>query len=87
MALTKDEVGEYDEVRLFFVTDSADDNEELFETLEDAREHVEATKFREEPRLRICVVRNSYKEDNGEWNYEDHSDTFTTIKEITEWLI
>ena len=82
MALTKAEVGEYDDTRVFFVTDSPDDNEELFETLEDAREYIEATKFNGTPRISICMVKNAYKEDNGEWNYDDRWDTFKYIKEI-----
>lgn len=79
MPLSKKEVGVYDDTRLFFVTDSADDNEEIFETLEDAEEYIEATKFNAPPRIRICIVRNAYKEGGGEWNYDDLSNTFTTV--------
>lgn len=82
MALTREETGEYPDTRLFFVTHSAEDNEELFETLEDAREYIEATKFEGTPKISICIVRNSYKEDTGEWNYEDYWDTFQHLRDI-----
>ena len=86
MALTKAGAGEYDDTRVFFVTDSPEDNEELFDTIEDAEEYIHATKFRGKPRVRICVVKHAYIDDNGEWNYDDEMDTFKTIKDVTEWL-
>lgn len=82
MALALAEVGEYDDTRLFFVTESAEDNEEIFETLEDAQEYVEATKFRGEPEIWISIVKNAYKEDNGEWNYDDRSNTFEKVRRV-----
>lgn len=82
MALTKNELDFYEETRLFFVTSSSVDNEEIFETLEDAREYIEATKFGATPRIWICMVKHAYQEDNGEWNYEDFNDTFTKVREI-----
>ena len=83
MVLKRDELEHYDETRLFFVTDSAEDNEELFETLEGAQEHkLHGMNSFTNARIRICIVRNAYKEDSGEWNYEDYSNTFETVKEI-----
>lgn len=74
-----------DGTRLFFVTDSHEDNEEIFETLEDAefyiKEEMDAGTGR---RLRVCFVNNAYQED-GRWNYEDKSNTFETIKELEDW--
>lgn len=68
----------YDEARLFWVVDSAEDNEEIFTCLQDAEEYMEATKFSATPRIRICVVRNAYEED-GEWHYDDRANTFSTV--------
>ncbi len=79
MARTKEEVGLYEDTRLFWVTDSKEDNEEIFESLEDAEEYIEATKFRGSPRIKICVVEHAYKEDNDEWNYVDLANTFRVI--------
>lgn len=75
-------LSEVKEVRLFFVTDSTEDNEEIFETLQEAEEYLKRTKLGKNPRIRICMVRNAYKEDNGGWNYDDYSDTFETVKVI-----
>lgn len=77
---------EYPETRVFFVTDGPmlenDDQEaELHETLEAAEEH--ARKMLS-PRIRVCIVHQAYKQEDGSWNYEDHSDTFETIKTIEE---
>lgn len=71
-----------DESRLFFVTTSSQDNEELFETLEDAEKYIERTEFEDTPEIWICIVRHAFKEDNGGWNYDDVSDTFTYIKQM-----
>lgn len=70
-----------DVTRVFFVTDSDDDNEELHETLEAARDYADTMTY---PRIRVCIVRNAYRESNGSWNYDDRSDTFETVKVITE---
>lgn len=76
------------ETRVFFVTDSFVDNEELHSTLEAAQNFEmedESTK-----RIRVCLVRNAFKERSrhdtriNHWNYEDFSDTFETIKTIEE---
>lgn len=72
----------YDEdaTRLFFVTDSDGSNEELFETLEAAKHEVDnMAENGENPRLRVCLVRNAYR-DGDRWNYDDNTDTFETIK-------
>lgn len=73
------------ETRLFFVTDSPEDNEEIFATLEEAKQWVKGMQKPEQARLRICIVRNAYIEtgidsENITWNYEDKSNTFETIK-------
>lgn len=69
------------DTRLFFVVDSTEENEEIYETLEEAEsDSVNFTK----PRIRVCIVRNSYREDNGEWNYDDYLNTFETIKTISK---
>ena len=78
----KEESKLYPVTRLFFVTDSVEDNEEIFETLEDAEEYVQATKFKATPRTRICMVKHAYREANGEWNYDDLSNTFETVKVV-----
>jgi hypothetical protein len=85
-------VDEADNTRVFFVTDSLDNNEEIFETLEEAEEFLDTIPEKRElddigqsneRRLRICLVRHAYKEANGGWNYDDCVDTFETIKALT----
>ena len=70
--------------RLFFVVDSIEHNEELFETLEDAQAYlISVIGTEDKARIRVCFVRNAYREPvTGLWNYEDLSDTFQTIKRI-----
>jgi hypothetical protein len=63
--------------RVFFVVDSPQDNEEIYETLEEAEAYQSKDK-----RIRIAIVQNAYKEANGSWNYEDLSNTFDFVKEI-----
>lgn len=72
--------------RLFFVVDSVPANEEIFETLEEADKFYNAKVEAKEdsPRIRICIVKNAYREDNGGWNYDDQADTFETVKTIQE---
>lgn len=75
-----------DGTRLFFVVDSLESNEEIFETLEEAEMYVKNELDEGSGRrLRICLVNNAYKEENGSWNYEDFSNTFETVKELTDW--
>lgn len=75
-----------DGTRLFFVTDSHEDNEEIFETLEEAEFYI---KNEMDPgtgrRLRICLVNNAYRQEDGSWNYDDLSNTFETVKELHDW--
>jgi hypothetical protein len=73
----------YGEERLFWVTDSNTDNEEIFTCKGDALEYLQATKMGANPRLRICIVRNAYQDTNNEWTYEDTAGTFTTVQEVT----
>lgn len=76
-----------DQTRVFFVVDSIEDNEELFEVLEEARAYQDTLRPEDKPRIRICLVRHAFLEDEKEpmksdrWNYEDLSDTFKTISE------
>lgn len=74
--------------RLFYVTDSVESNEEIFETYQEAIAYFCSLidDNQELVRLRICEVNNAYQYSDGEgrilWNYEDRADTFTTIKEF-----
>jgi len=68
------------DTRLFFVTDSEEDNEELHETLNEAKDYITEMSPAVTPRIRICMVRNAFKEDSGGWNYDDQSDTFDEVK-------
>lgn len=70
------------DTRVFFVTDSLEDNEELFETFEGALAYVRANMpSLVDPRIRVCFVQNAYRQGEG-WNYDDKANTFETIKEI-----
>lgn len=69
------------DTRLFFVVDSLEENEELYETLELAREAKNKLPREAEPRISICFVKNSYREGDN-WNYNDQANTFERIKEI-----
>ena len=70
--------------RVFFVTDSKEDNEELHTTLEGARAHLlSVMNSGTERRIRVCMVRNAYQE-GDRWNYDDQADTFTDIKLLEE---
>ena len=72
------------DTRVFFVTDSLENNEELHETLEQAQAHLSfAMSSNTHRRIRVCLVRHAYKENEG-WNYDDHQDTFTEIKLMEE---
>lgn len=73
------------EARVFYVVDSIEDNEELFETLEQAENYQNTLKKEDKPRLYIAMVRNAfYEEDLRGWNYDDLADTFNIIKIISE---
>lgn len=72
-----------DEARVFFVTTSSEDNEELHETREKAIEYFnEHLQGRAGASITMCMVRNAYREENGEWNYDDRSDTFEVIRAV-----
>lgn len=71
------------EARLFWVVDSDEDNEEIFETQDQANSYAEKYGKREPYRIYIGEVRNFYQEADGGWNYDDHSDTFSHIITIT----
>lgn len=76
--------------RLFFVVDQWSEdfesygNCEIFETLEEAEKWAEENNNSTNihPRIRVAMTKNAYREDNGEWNYEDFSDTFEFIRTI-----
>lgn len=74
------------ETRVFFVTDSREDNEELFETLEEAQAYkLSAMNSGTGRRIRICVVHSAYREpDINRWNYDDGWNAFETIKVLEE---
>jgi hypothetical protein len=75
-----------DGTRLFFVADSFESNEEIFETLEEAEFYVkEELDEGSGRRLRICLVNNAYQQEDGKWNYDDQSNTFETVKELFGW--
>ena len=71
--------------RLFFVVDSWNDNEEIYETLEQAEKLYYLLEKENspncKPRLYIAMVKNAYQEGSG-WNYDDFSDTFQIIEII-----
>lgn len=67
------------ETRLFFVVDNYKTNEEIFETLQEADKYAATLA---NPKIKIAIVKNAYKEDNGSWNYEDSADTFGYIKNL-----
>jgi len=62
--------------RIFFVVTHEENNEEIFETLEGANHFAEITGGD----VGIAQVRNAFKEEDGQWNYEDYSNTFEFIK-------
>jgi len=70
------------EKRLFWVVDSLNDNEEIFETLQEADEFLLTLDPEDKPRINICIVKNAYKEENGQWTYEDLADTFEIIRKV-----
>jgi hypothetical protein len=70
--------------RLFFVTDSLESNEEIFDNLEDA-EAYKISVLGTEPRarIRVAMVRNYFFEkESGGYNYVDCSNTFNFIKTL-----
>jgi len=72
------------QTRIFFVTDSFESNEEIFETLEEAEAYFNKNLRNEHgARIFVALVRNAYREDSGRWNYDDYSDTFTFLSEVT----
>lgn len=72
------------ETRLFWVVDSMEANEEIYETLEDALIAYEQDfDPKTGRRIRICKVRNTYFDQQlKHYNYNDLMDTFTTVKEV-----
>lgn len=75
--------------RLFWVVegtsswDTEDQNEEIFATRDEADIYAQVFGKKRPYRIYIGEVRNYYQEDNGSWNYDDQSDTFTPIITIT----
>lgn len=62
--------------RLFWVVISPEDNEEIFETQEQAEEYAKAFSKQEPYSISIAEVKNYFQEPSGAWNYEDLADTF-----------
>lgn len=79
---TKNEGG----TRIFFIVDSLEDNEDIFETLEEAKRYINLNFFDNKtakPRLYIAYVKNCFYEKNTKsWNYNDYADTFEFIKQL-----
>lgn len=73
-----------EQTRVFFVVDSTEDNEEIYETLEEAQKWFGMIAIGRKPRLRIAIVRNAYLE-RGKWNYSDFADTFETVSDISNY--
>jgi len=73
-----------DLTRIFYVVDSIEDNEELFETREGAEAHFDLLKKEDKPRLYIAMVRNAFREEDGQWNYDDFSNTFQIVKYLID---
>lgn len=74
-----------DLTRVFYIVDSLEDNEELYETREGAEKAFDLLKKEDKPRLYIAMVRNAFREAiNGEWNYEDRSDTFRIVYNLID---
>ena len=59
--------------RVFFVVDRVEDNEEIFETLQEAEEWRDKLKKEHRPRIFIAMVRNSFQDTERGWNYDDYS--------------
>jgi hypothetical protein len=77
-----------DDTRLFFVVEGVDTNEEIFETLETATSYFHEVVKEDKARVYVGLVRNAYEETDRSgkkigWNYEDFSNTFTIIKDVT----
>lgn len=66
--------------RLFFVTDTLEDNEEIFDTMETALTYFDTLPKMDRPRLYVAMVRNAYIDASTDtWTYEDQGDTFVEI--------
>ena len=81
--------------RVFFCVDSKENEPEIYETLEEAKEYLnsEYMKERKLKRIYIALVKNAYieqeyseitTEEDHIWNYDDFSDTFQIIKQLTK---
>lgn len=68
------------EPRLFWVVDSPEENEEIFTTREKAEQYAKRFGKKRPYTISIAEVRNYYFDEQlNDWNYDDHSDTFTKI--------
>ncbi len=69
---------ELNNTRVFFIVQCAEFNIEIFEILEKAEKwyYHQEMKGATDLNIGVAVVKNAYKEDDGGWNYDDHSDTF-----------
>lgn len=72
-------MSETNTARLFWVVDSPEDNQEIFQTRAEADAYAQTTYSKQEPyRIYIAEVKNYYWDEqaNG-WNYDDVHDTFS----------
>jgi hypothetical protein len=72
-----------EQVRLFWVVDSPDDNPEIFTTETDAEAYAKKYGDKAPYTIGIAEVRHFYQEPSGEWNYDDLVDTFRRIITLT----
>lgn len=70
--------------RLFYITESNKENKELWLTRDEATEHINKMPYNDHPVMFIAevAVEDVYQEENGQWNYEDHAETFKIISYI-----
>lgn len=73
--------------RVFFVVDAPEINEEIFTELELAADEAsELEKLGNKVRVRVCLVRHAYYDEQlAGWNYDDLANTFETVKVVEDW--
>ena len=73
------------DTRIFFVTDSTKNNEEIFDIYEEAMGSFNSLPAEDKPRLYIAKVKNAYYESDIKiWNYSDEANTFEIVKILRE---
>ena len=73
-----------EQTRVFFVVSSDESNDEIFETLEEAKDYrLNVIGTEKGSLLRVALVKNAYFEpDIKKWNYEDKSYTFNFLTNL-----